>query len=58
MNKSRNNMFVPRIKKRNLTSSLENYKKQHKDRAEKMGVLKAFLSALTLTKARKIVFPK
>lgn len=37
--------------------SLDNYIKMHKKRADKMGVLKEFLMAPTLTQARKIVFP-
>jgi len=37
--------------------SLENYKKMHKVRAKKMKVLEQFMSAPTLTQARKIVFP-
>lgn len=45
-------------KKRNLARSLENYKKQHQQRASEMGVLDKFLAVLTLTQARKIVFPK
>lgn len=38
--------------------SLTNYKAMHKERARKMGVLEQFMAARTLTRARKIVFPK
>jgi len=37
--------------------NLNNYKAMHKKRAEKMGALKEFLEAKTLTRARRIVFP-
>ena len=37
--------------------SLTSYKAMHRKRAEKMGVLKEFLAAPTLTRARRIVFP-
>lgn len=37
--------------------SLVNYKDMHRKRAEKMGVLKEFEAAPTLTRARRIVFP-
>lgn len=37
--------------------SLTNYKEMHQERAKDMGVLREFLAASTLTRARKIVFP-
>lgn len=46
------------FKRKKHAPSLDNYKNQHRKRAEEMGVLEKFLAAPTLTKARKIVFPK
>ena len=51
-------IFTPKRIKRNLSASLENYKNQHKARAEEMGVLDKFLASPKLTRAKKIVFPK
>jgi len=39
----------------NLGARLENYKELHKDRAKEKGCLERFMSAKTLTQARKVL---
>lgn len=36
--------------------NLENYKKTHRELAEKKGVLREFLAAKTVTQAKKVLF--